>query len=148
MIGEMMCGMLFEDDVHLDKVMAVYDKPGELAQKPIPYYNRDGEQVTFISGSILHNRREEATNEQQDQEHNVGYFKANEDGSLNPNLSEQGRVLRKAMAMSLDARLENSIENSQSDHYKPFELKTLCAKVTQNLNVCTPDQISQACLEM
>lgn len=148
--GSMICARLFEDDVDLDKVMAVYDKPGEVAQKPMPYYNRDGEQITFVSGSILNSRREASFNdlESQDQEHNVGFFKEGKDGSLNPNLSEQGRVLRQAMAMTLDARLENSIENLQSEQYKPFELKNLCEIATQTLNVCTPNQIAEKTAEV
>lgn len=140
--GSMICKRIFDDeDVTLSSVMVVHDNPGHLGHGPVPY-RRDCDQITFVSDSILKQRKKEVFDSfPQDMEHNVGYFKANSDGSLNENLSEQGKVLRQAMQMSLAARLENSIENSQADNYIPFDFKSLCVEAAKKLQICSAKQL-------
>ena len=68
----------------------------------------------------------------QSEEHNIGYFKNDESG-LTSNLNEEGKVLRNAMSVSLQKRVENSIINLNSKGFVPFYVKQLNADLENSL---------------
>lgn len=136
-IGNVFGYWYFGDDDYDDELKnhyaMVYDKPGQFCQKiwPRPESKRY-DCITIIANSILKDTPVENSFSMQSVEHNIGYFKNDENG-VNHYLNEEGKVLRNAMSISLQKRVENSILNMNKKIYKQFNLQELYSNFENNL---------------
>lgn len=120
-----------------DRYAIVCDKPGQFCKKDWvrPESKRYGA-ITVMASSILNNSDnsdDDIFASIQSTEHNIGHFKSNENG-LTPSLNENGKVLRNAMSISLQKRVENSLLNLNSQSYIPFYLQELNLYLENNLS--------------
>ena len=111
----------------------VYDEPGQFCKKYWPNTElRRYDSITVIANSILKGNSDRDSFSLQSEEHNIGYFKKDENG-FNPRLNEEGKALRSAMQISLQKRIENSILNQNSKSYTRFDLQELNSCLENNL---------------
>lgn len=124
-----------DDDYYLksDQYAIVCDKPGQFCGKYwIRPENKPFGSISIVAGSILKGESKENLGDVVNEEHNIGFFKEVKNG-LHPRLSEEGKVLRRAMAISLKRRVENSVLNQNSNEYKQFHLQQLNYHLEENL---------------
>lgn len=136
-IGNIFGYWYFGDDDYEDKLKdhyaMVYDKPGQFCKKDwIRPESRRYDSITIIASSILNDNPVRDSFSVQSEEHNIGYFKNNENG-FNPRLNEEGKVLRSVMGISLQKRIENSILNQNNKNYIQFYLQELNSLLESDL---------------
>ena len=136
-IGSVFGYWFFGDDDYDEKLKnhyaMVYDKPGQFCKKIwLRPESKRYDCITIIANSILKDTPVENSFSMQSVEHNIGYFKNDENG-VNHYLNEEGKVLRNAMSISLQKRVENSILNMNKKIYKQFNLQELYSNFENNL---------------
>ncbi len=136
-IGSMFGYWYFGNDDYENKFNGHYamvcDKPGQFCKKdwPRPEAKPYGS-ITIIANSILKEDLDKDSFAMQSEEHNIGYFKKDKNG-FNTLLNEEGKVLREAMSLSLQKRIDNSILNQKNNTYKRFYLQELNSYLENSL---------------